>query len=66
MSSGGFINRAQCRKFALIWAKENRRGWDPNRVSKQFLDDLDAKVRLTIQKAIKRHRSVGTTIKDLM
>lgn len=64
-SSGGFINRAQCRKFALRWAKENRRGWDPNRVSKQFLDDLDTKVRLMIQGAIKRHRSVGTTIKDL-
>ena len=65
-SSGGFINRAQCRKFALRWAKENRRGWEPNRVSKQFLDDLDTKVRLTIQAAIKRHRSVGTTIKDIV
>ena len=32
----------------------------------QFLDDLDTKVRLTIQSAIKRHRSVGTTIKDLI
>jgi len=64
--NGGLINRAQCKKFALRWAQENRRGWDPERVSKQFLDDLDTKVRLTIQSAIARHRSMGKTIKDLI
>ncbi len=64
--NGGLINRAQCKKFALRWAQENRRGWDPERVSKQFLDDLDTKLRLTIQSAIARHRSVGKTIKDLI
>ncbi|HUV67044.1 MAG TPA: hypothetical protein VMW24_24365 [Sedimentisphaerales bacterium] len=63
--NGGFINRAQCKKFALRWAQEHRKGWDPERVSKQFLDDLDTKVRLTIQSAIARHRSMGKTIKDL-
>jgi len=64
--NGGLINRAQCKKFALRWAQENRKGWDPERVSKQFLDDLDTKVRLTIQSAIARHRSMGKTIKDLI
>ena len=64
-SNGSLINRAQCKKFALRWAQENRKGWATNRVSKQFLDDLDAKVRLMIQSAIKRHPSVGQTIKDL-
>lgn len=64
--NGGLINRAQCKKFALRWAQENRRGWDPERVSKQFLDDLDTKVRLTIQSAIAQHRSMGKTIKDLI
>ncbi|MHC4541133.1 MAG: hypothetical protein ACYS74_15345 [Planctomycetota bacterium] len=63
--NGGLINRAQCKKSALGWAKDNRRGWSPERVSKQFLDDLDTKVRLAIQSAITRHRSVGKTIKDL-
>lgn len=63
--NGGLINRAQCKKFALRWAQENRKGWEPQRVSKQFLDDLDTKVRLTIQSAIARHRSMGKTIKDL-
>jgi len=64
-SNGSLINRAQCKKFALRWAQENRKGWTTNRVSKQFLDDLDAKVRIMIQSAIKRHPSVGQTIKDL-
>ncbi len=64
-SNGSLINRAQCKKFALRWAQENRRGWQPERVSKQFLDDLDTKIRMAIQSAIKRHPSVGKTIKDL-
>ncbi len=64
-SNGSLINRAQCKKFALRWAQENRRGWEPERVSKQFLDDLDTKIRMTIQSAIKRHPSVGKTIKDM-
>jgi len=64
-SNGSLINRAQCKKFALRWAQENRKGWATNRVSKQFLDDLDAKVRILIQSAIKRHPSIGQTIKEL-
>jgi len=64
-SNGSLINRTECRKFALRWAQEHRKGWTTNRVSKQFLDDLDAKVRIMIQSAIKRHPSVGQTIKDL-
>jgi len=65
-SSGNLINRAQCKKFALRWAQENRKGWETNRVSKQFLDDLDTKVRIMIQSSIKRHPSVGQTIKDFV
>lgn len=57
------INAKHCKEFALQWAKANRQGWNPERVSKQFLDDLNAKVRLTIQGAIAHHPSVGKTIK---
>jgi hypothetical protein len=64
-SNGSLINRAQCKKFALRWAQEHRKGWSANRVSKQFLDDLDTKVRLLIQSAIAHHPSIGQTIKDL-
>ena len=60
------INRKACKEFALRWANDNRTGWLPKRVSKQFLDDLDAKVRITIQKAVNSHRTVGKTIIDLL
>jgi len=65
-SSGRLINRSECKKFALRWAQENRRGWKPERVSKQFLDDLDTKVRMTIQSAVARHPTIGKTVKDLI
>jgi len=59
------INKAACKKFALRWAQEHRTGWLPTRVSQQFLDDLDSKVRLLVQGSVNRHRTVGKTIIDL-
>ncbi len=59
------INRKACKELALRWAQANRLGWTPTRVSKRYLDDLDAKVRLIVQKSVKSHRSVGKTIIDL-
>lgn len=63
--AGRLINVTHCKKFALRWGQEHRLGWQPTRVSKAFLDDLETKVQMTIQDAVNRHRSVGTTIKDL-
>lgn len=63
--NNSLINRKACKEFALRWAQANRTGWMPNRVSKQFLDDLNAKIRLLIQGAVNKHRSVGRTVKDL-
>ncbi len=60
------INQKACKELALRWAQANRLGWMPTRVSKRFLDDLDAKVRLIVQRAVNSHRSVGKTIKDLL
>jgi len=59
------INRAQCKKFALRFAQDNRKGWVPKQVSRQFLDDLNTKVRLLIQGAVQHHCSTGKTIKHL-
>jgi hypothetical protein len=59
------INRAACKKLALSWARDHRKGWMPTRVSKRFLDDLEAKVTLIIQKGVDSHRTVGKTIIDL-
>ena len=63
--SDSLINRAACKKFTLQWAKDHRQGWDVTCVSKQFIDDLNTKVRLMIQGAVNKHRSVGRTVKEL-
>ena len=52
--------------MALKIARDRRKGWEPNRVSKEYLDKLDAKVRAIIIKSVMSHRSVGKTIKDLI
>ncbi len=64
--SNNLINKRACRDFAIRWGQEHRLGWKPTRCSKQFLDDLEIKVRLVIQKAVNNHRTVGITIKDLL
>ena len=64
--STSLINKSACRNFAIRWGQENRRGWKPTRCSGQFLDDLEAKLRLTIQKAVSNHPTIGTTIRDLL
>jgi hypothetical protein len=63
--NGDLINRKHCKDMALRFAQENRRGWMPKRVSKQFLDDLNAHVRIKITSAIMHHPSLGKTIKYL-
>jgi hypothetical protein len=60
------INVSHCKDFALRWAQENRRGWQPERISKQFLDDVNTMVRINIQKAIMRHPTIGKTIKHYL
>lgn len=66
MANGDLINIAHCKAFALRYAKDNRKGWDAKRVSKQFLDDLNTKVRMLITKAVMHHPTVGVTIRDLI
>lgn len=62
--AGDLINRAACKELAVRFAQDARQGWMPTRCSKRFLDDVNAYVRLAIQKSIKMHRSVGKTIID--
>lgn len=59
------INREACKRLALRWANEHRMGWLPTQCSKAFLDDLNSKVRLLVQGAVDKHRTVGKTIRDL-
>ena len=60
------INMKHCRNMALRIARDKRTGWLPRRVSKEYLDKLDAKVRVIIIRSVMSHRSVGKTIKDLI
>lgn len=64
-NNNSLINRKACKELAIRWGQDHRKGWLPKRVSKQFLDDLDAKVRLLVQGAVNKHRTVGKTVKDL-
>jgi hypothetical protein len=64
--NGDLINKAHCRAFARRFAQENRKGWRPDRVSRQFLDDLNTHVRLKITGAVMKHPTVGKTIKYLI
>ena len=59
------INYSHCKKFALQYANDHRLGWKPKQVSKQFLDDLNIKVRMLITGAIQKHPTKGKTIKEL-
>lgn len=63
--NGDLINKKHCKEFALRFAQENRTGWVPKRVSKQFLDDLNTYVRLRITGAVAKHPTIGKTVKYL-
>jgi len=66
MANSDLINRKHCKDFALRIAGDMRLGWLPERVSKQFLDDLNTKVRNAITSAVTHHPTKGKTIKYLV
>ena len=59
------INRTACKKLALQWAREVRKGWAPGRVSNSFLDDLETELHTIIQKAVERHPCCGRAIRSI-
>ena len=65
MSNGDLINKKHVKDFAVKFAQRNRTGWVPDRVSKKFLDDVNAMVRYRIETAILKHPTLGKTIKYL-
>lgn len=66
MANNDLINRTHCKEFALRIAQEMRQGWKPNRVSdKEFLDDLNTRVRNIITKSVMHHPTVGKTINQI-
>ena len=58
-----FINQKNCRDFTLEAAKVHRPAHPFERVSKEFLEQLDREVRNLIINKVKTLPSVGKTIK---
>lgn len=56
------LNRSETRKFALAVAKVSNRP-QFTRVSGAFLDGIEAVVRETVAARVKRHPSIGKTLK---
>ena len=56
------IVNSKVKELALHAAKEYRPAWQAKRVSKKFLDRINARTRAIITEEVKHHPSVGQTI----
>ena len=59
----GLTNRAEVRRTLLALCERLRPGWRCTRVSSQYLDTLDARIRAMITADVKSHPTLGTTFK---
>jgi hypothetical protein len=57
------LNRAAVKQFALDHAARTRQAVNFTRVSKDFLEAIEAKLRVAITERIHQHPSKGTTLK---
>ncbi|KPK73018.1 MAG: hypothetical protein AMJ84_02975 [Acidithiobacillales bacterium SM23_46] len=66
MANNSFlINRKHVRHYARLRVQELRPEWGADRVSRQFLDDLNTLLRLMIDKSIRKHPTIGRTVTAL-
>lgn len=66
MSQTDLINVAHVKTLILRRTAELRKGWTCTRVSRSALEDINTKLRLMIDRAIKSHPSVGQTFKEIL
>lgn len=67
MSNGKMLlNKAHVRAYILRRQHEIRPGWEFRYVGAQVYDDLNEKVRLYIDGALKRHPSSGKTFSQIL
>jgi hypothetical protein len=59
--TSSLINKKHVKEFALACGQQ--RAWKPTRVSKEFLEQTEARLRNMIANHISNHPSVGTTIR---
>lgn len=55
------INKKHVKEYALACGQQ--RAWKPTRVSKEFLESMEQKLRNMVAAHISSHPSVGTTIR---
>ena len=56
------INAKSVKELALHFAAEYRPAWGAERVSRKFLERIDARVRAMVLSEVKGHPSIGKTI----
>jgi hypothetical protein len=61
MNTTPYINRSSVKKLALHYSASNRAG-KFTRVSKDFLERINAKVAGIISEEVHRHPSIGKTL----
>lgn len=59
--AGTLINKKHVKAYALACGQQ--RAWKPTRVSKEFLEQTESRLRNMIANHIANHPSVGTTIR---
>lgn len=60
------LNKAHVRNYILARQQEVRPGWEFKYVAAQVYNDLNEKIRLTIDGALNRHPSNGKTFTQIM
>lgn len=63
VKKSSLINRAQVKKYIKARIQSDRPGWDCTNVSAEALDQIDAFLRTSIQKAVHGHPTIGKTFK---
>jgi hypothetical protein len=57
------INRFAVRSYALAYAAYARPGWRCERISRDWLDNLESRLAASIREDIRRHPTRGRTLK---
>ena len=57
------LNNAAVKKYVMGQLEVRREGMGFTRISKEYLEKLDARVRIMIQKDIDTHPTIGKTFK---
>lgn len=66
MANNTLINKKHVKDYILRRQKEMRPGWEFTQIAGSVYVELDAKIRLWIDRALQRHPSRTKTFKDIL